>query len=280
MMRKSISLAYLSPFSAWILIFFLAPLGIIAMTSFMAKGIYGGVAPGVSVQAWTDLFRPGFLAVAWHTVLLSTATALFTVGLALPTAYAISRSRLKNLWLFLVIVPFWTNFLIRIYAWIAILGNNGFANHWLVALGLTAEPLQLLYNGWAVVGVMTYTYLPYAVLPLYASMEKFDDTLLEAARDLGAGPLQAHGKVMLPSIRGGMTAAVLFTFIPALGQYAVPQLVGGKDSFMLGNLIARELTVTRNWPLAASMSVLLTVLTTLGILAFLRLNRSSAGRGG
>lgn len=272
-MNRGVSLSYLGPFTAWVLFFFVAPLGIIAVTSFLPKGLYGGTQAGFTLQAWGDIFRPGFLTVAWHTLMLATATALFSVGLALPTAYAISRSRLKNVWLFLVIVPFWTNFLIRIYAWVAILGNNGFANHWLVTLGLSPEPLQLLYNSWAVVGVMTYTYLPYAVLPLYASMERFDDTLLEAARDLGAGPLESHVKVMLPGISGGLTAAVLFTFIPALGQYAIPQLVGGRDSFMLGNLIARELTVTRNWPLAASMSVLLTLLTTLGILAFLRINR-------
>lgn len=120
-----------------------------------------------------------------------------------------------------------------------------------------------------------YTYLPYAILPLYSAIEKFDFSLLEAARDLGATRTQAVFRVLLPNIKAGITTAVLFTFIPAFGQYAVPQLVGGRDSFMLGTVIARELTVSRNWPLASAIAAALTVMTTLSVLAFMRLNRSA-----
>jgi spermidine/putrescine transport system permease protein len=126
-----------------------------------------------------------------------------------------------------------------------------------------------------VVVVLVYTYLPFAILPLYSSIEKFDFSLLEAARDLGATKAQSMFKVLLPNIKAGITTAVLFTFIPAFGQYAIPQIVGGKDSFMMGTIIARELTVTRNWPLSSSISMVLTLITTIGVLLFLRFSRSA-----
>ena len=196
------------------------------------------------------------------TLCLAAAATLLTQLLALPSAYFIARSRRRNFFLFLVIVPFWTNFLIRIYAWIAILGNNGFLNNVLLHAGITHEYGRFLYNQYAVIIVLTYTYLPYAILPLYAAIEKFDFSLVEAALDCGATRAQAMYKVLLPNIKVGLTTAVLFTFIPAFGQYAVPQLVGGRDSFMLGTVIAQELKVTRNWPLASSIAAALTVLTT------------------
>ena len=194
--------------------------------------------------------------------------------MAIPTAYFIARSSFKKFLLFLIIIPFWTNFLIRIYAWIAILGNNGLVNNWLMKIGLIDNYLPLLYNKWAVIIVMVYAYLPFAILPLYSTIEKFDFQLLEAARDLGASKFQANRKILIPNIKPGITTAVLFTFIPAFGNYAIPQIVGGADSIMVGNVIARELTVTRNWPLSSAISVVLTIVTTIGVLVFLKLNRS------
>jgi spermidine/putrescine transport system permease protein len=217
-----------------------------------------------------------FLWVALRTLWLSAAATAATLFLALPTAYFIARSRFKTTLLLLVIIPFWTNFLIRVYAWIAILGSNGFLNGTLSSLGLIQGHPQFLYNQAAVIIVLVYTYLPFAILPLYAAIEKFDFSLLEAARDLGATKAQSIFKVLLPNVKAGITTAVLFTFIPAFGQYAVPQLVGGKDSFMVGNIIARELTVTRNWPLSSSISMVLTLVTTIGVLLFFRFSRSAA----
>jgi spermidine/putrescine transport system permease protein len=180
-----------------------------------------------------------------------------------------ARSRYKNLLLFLVIIPFWTNFLIRIYAWIAILGNNGFLNQALMGLGITTNYVQLLYNPGAVIIVLVYTYLPYAILPLYSTIEKFDFSLLEAARDLGASNFRSIVSVLLPNIKGGIVTAVLFTFIPTFGAYAVPQLVGDKNSYMLGNIIADELRITRNWPLASAISMVITLVSIICILIFL-----------
>jgi spermidine/putrescine transport system permease protein len=266
------------PAALWISVFFVAPISIIFLYSFLEKGLYGGVVWKFSLDAYRALSNSGFLKVSLITTGLSVAATLITLLLALPCAYFIARSPHKNSMLFLVIIPFWTNFLIRIYAWIAILGNSGFLNNLLIHAGITRGYTQFLYNPFAVVIVLVYTYLPFAILPLYSTIEKFDFSLLEAARDLGATKSQSIFRVLLPNIKTGVFTAILFTFIPAFGQYAVPQLVGGRNSFMLGTIIARELTVTRNWPLSSSISMALTLMTTLGVLFFLRINKSLSGK--
>jgi spermidine/putrescine transport system permease protein len=260
----------------WITAFFVVPIAIIAVCSFLAKGTYGGVIGRFSLDAYASLANSGLAVVALKTLVQSAAATIFTLVLAIPASYYIARSRYKNALLFLVIIPFWTNFLIRIYAWIAILGTNGFLNGFLVSTGVLSTPVQFLYNQYAVITVLVYTYLPFAILPLYATIEKFDFTLIEAAQDLGATKTQAMMRVLLPNIRPGIITAILFTFIPAFGQYAVPQLVGGRDSFMLGNIIARELTVSRNLPLSSSISVVLTLVTMAGVLLFVKLQAKAS----
>lgn len=159
-------------------------------------------------------------------------------------------------------------FLVRIYSWIALLGNNGFINHFLMKLHIINEPIKMLYNVPAVVIISVYTSLPFAILPLYAVVEKFDFSLLDAARDLGATNFQAFRKVFIPNIKAGIITSTIFTLIPALGSYAVPKLVGGTSSLMLGNVIAQHLTVTRNWPLASTISGALIVLTSIVVWLF------------
>jgi len=275
--RKNPGPLYAMPVSVWIALFFVVPLAIIFTYSFMQKGLYGGVVFKFSLEAYKALSNPVFLRVTFTTFMIATCATILMVFLALPTSYYIARSKYKNLLLLLIIIPFWTNFLIRIYAWIAILGNNGFLNSILLSTGLIDTHIQFLYNKYAVILVTAYTYLPFAILPLYSSIEKFDFSLLEAARDLGASKRQATLKVLLPNIRGGITTAILFTFIPSFGSYAIPQIMGGSDSLMLGNIIARELTITRNWPLASSISVVLTIVTTLGVVLFMHLNKNATG---
>jgi spermidine/putrescine transport system permease protein len=273
--RKNVGALYAFPLGIWITLFFVLPITVIGVYSFLARGLYGGVVLRFSFEAYRELFNASLLHTAFTTFCLAATATVITLGLALPAAYYIACSSHRNTLLMLVIIPFWTNFLIRIYAWIAILGNNGFLNSLLLRTGLVPAYAHFLYNKYAVVIVLMYTYLPYAVLPLYSAIEKFDFSLLEAARDLGATKSQALFRVLIPNIRAGITTAVLFTFIPAFGQYAVPQLVGGRDSYMLGTVIARELTVSRNWPLASAIAAALTVLTTLSVLAFMRFNRST-----
>jgi spermidine/putrescine transport system permease protein len=270
-MRRNLGPVYTMPMALWITAFFVVPIAIIAVCSFLAKGTYGGVVGRFSLDAYTSLANSGLAFVALKTLLQSAAATIITLILAIPASYYIARSKYKNVLLFLVIIPFWTNFLIRIYAWIAILGTNGFLNGFLVSTGALSAPVQFLYNQYAVIIVLAYTYLPFAILPLYANIEKFDFSLIEAAQDLGATKFQAMARVLLPNIRPGIITAILFTFIPAFGQYAVPQLVGGRDSFMLGNIIARELTVSRNLPLSSSISVVLTLITMAGVLLFVKL---------
>jgi spermidine/putrescine transport system permease protein len=277
-MKRNYGAAYAAPQALWLTIFFAAPLAIIVAYSFMKKGLYGGVEPEASLDAYRALANPTLLVVALRTLWVSVAATAFTILIALPCGYSMARSRNQSLMLFLVIVPFWTNFLVRIYAWIAILGNEGFLNDFLRLVGLVTEPIQFLYNQGAVILVLVYMYLPYAILPLFSTIDKFDFTLLEAARDLGATRLQAILRVLMPNIRGGLVTAVLFTFIPIFGAYAVPLLVGGKDSYMLGNVIADQVTKTRNWPLASAISMAVTFLTAVAALLFALRGRRPASR--
>ena len=275
-MRRRFGYFYTLPVSVWITVFFVIPTAVVFLFSFMQKGLRGGVIWQFSLEAYRALLHPAFLGVVGRTVYISVLATLFTLAIAIPASYYIARSRHKNILLLLIIVPFWTNLLIRIFAWISILGNNGFLNAILVSTGLVSDHVQFLYSNNAVIIVTVYTSLPYAILPLYSTIEKFDFSLLEAARDLGASKAQSMFKVFLPGIKSGVITAVIFTFIPALGSYAIPQLVGGTNSYLIGNIIAKELTTNRNWPLASSMSVMLTILTTVGILIFLRINSQSA----
>ena len=276
--KREYGVTYTLPLTLWLTLFFVIPISIIFLYSFLQSGIYGGVEWHFSLDGYRALANPVFLKVVGATLNISFWATILTVLMALPTAYFIARSKYKNLFLFLIIIPFWTNFLIRVYAWIAILGNNGFLNNFLMGTGLTSDYIQFLYNKYAVIIVTMYTYLPYAILPLYATIEKFDFSLLEAARDLGATKQQSMLKVLIPNIKAGITTAVLFVFIPTLGSYAIPQLVGGTDSMMLGNTIARELTITRNWPLSSSISVILTAVTMVAVLLFTRLDRRADTR--
>jgi len=267
-MKRNYGMAYAAPQALWLTVFFAAPLIIIIAYSFLKKGLYGGVEPQLSFRAYADMANPTLLAVTFRTLWVSLVATVLTILIALPCGYSIAKSKNQAIRLFLVIVPFWTNFLVRIYAWIAILGNEGFLNHALRFLGLRQEGFQFLYNQGAVILVLVYMYLPYAILPLFSTIDKFDFTLLEAARDLGASRMQSYIKVMIPNIKGGVVTAVLFTFIPIFGAYAVPLLIGGKDSYMLGNVIADQVTKTRNWPLASAISMTVTILTAISVFLF------------
>ena len=274
--KREYGQTYTLPLTLWLTLFFVIPISIIFLYSFLKSGTYGGVEWQFSLEAFQALVNPVFLKVVWATISIALWATILTVSFALPTAYFIARSKYKNLFLFLIIIPFWTNFLIRVYAWIAILGNNGFLNNLMIQLGVITDPVQFLYNKYAVIIVTMYTYLPYAILPLYATIEKFDFSLLEAARDLGATKQQSMLKVLIPNIKAGVMTAVLFVFIPTLGSYAIPKLVGGTDSMMLGNTIANELTITRNWPLASAISLILTAVTMAAVLLFTRLDKKES----
>jgi spermidine/putrescine transport system permease protein len=276
--QKNFGPLYSAPLAVWFTIFFIAPLLIIILYSFLKKGLYGGVIMEFSLAAYRSLGNASLIIIIIRTISASVLATLITIFIALPCGYFMARSKNQTLLLLLIIIPFWTNFLIRVFAWMNILGNNGFLNILLVRLGLIRESVQFLYNQKTVILVLVYMYLPYAILPLYATIDKFDFSLLEAARDLGATKFQSMMKVLLPNIRSGVYTAVLFTFIPIFGAYAVPLLVGGKESYMLGNVIADQLTKSRNWPLASAISLVLTAVTTAGVLIMMSLQKRDAAR--
>ena len=276
--KKNYGPLYSAPMAVWFTVFFLAPIVIIIIYSFLKKGLYGGVENKFSLEAYHYLGDPVFLSITLRTIIASIIATVITILIALPCGYFMARSKNQTLLLLLIIIPFWTNFLIRVFAWMTILGNNGFLNEMLSRIGLVKDYIPFLYNQKAVILVLVYMYLPYAILPLFSTIDKFDFSLLEAARDLGANKLVSMITILLPNIRGGIFTAVLFTFIPIFGAYAVPLLVGGMDSYMLGNIIADQLLKSRNWPRAAAISMVLTVVTTIGVVWMMYIQKKDASK--
>ena len=259
------------PSLGWLLVFFLVPTLIVFAFAFKPSDPFGGVGPGWTTATLVRIVDPQYVAIVWRTVWLSLLTTGLCLLLATPAGYAIARAepKARARLMLLVIVPFWTSFLIRIFAWKVLLHPEGALKHALVGLGLVSEQAPLLYTPGAVLLVMVYTFLPFAILPIYAAAEKFDFRLLEAARDLGAGQLRAFVEVFLPGIQRGLLTAFLVVFIPALGSYVIPDLVGGPGGEMLGNKIAQRVFVDRNLPQASALSALLILAVLLPMAAVL-----------
>jgi len=276
--RRSLGPFYAGPMALWFTAFFLAPALIIVAYSFMARGTYVGVAREFSLEAYRLLADRAFVGITLRTLRIAAVTTVITLIVALPCGYYMARSKRQGLLLLLIIIPFWTNFLVRIFAWMNILSRDGLFNEALLRLGLVGEPVQFMFTQGAVVLVLVYMYLPYAILPLFASIDKFDFSLLEAARDLGASKLSAFARILLPNIRGGLATAVLFTFIPTFGAYVVPILVGGRSSYMLGNMVADQFLSARNWPRASAISLVITLATLAGVMLTMSVRRRDAAR--
>lgn len=264
------------PMGLWFLIFFVAPLVIIFIYSFLKKGTYGGVEWIFSFKAYKQIFKPEYGLIVLRTLKITIISTLITILISIPSAYAMARSKHQTFFLFLIIIPFWTNSLIRIFAWMSILNNDGILNQILMSLHLTKEYIPFLYNTKAVILVSVYMYIPYAILPIFTAVDRFDFSLLEAARDLGATKPVAMIKILLPGIKSGVVSALIFTFIPIFGAYTVPLLVGGKDSYMLGNIIVDQVQKTRNWPLASTFSIIITIISVAGILWITKTNKKDA----
>lgn len=249
------------PSLAWLVVFFAAPTLLIVAISFRPRALNGGIAPGWTLDTWLRVIEPSYPLVMWRTLWISAVTTGVCLLLAIPVAYWLARlTREQRNWiLLLIMLPFWTNFLIRIFAWWSLLHSEGWLKQALVFLHLADPAAQILYNEWAVLLVLVYTYLPFAILPLFAAAEKFDFSLLDAARDLGAGKIRAFTRVFVPGISRGLGTAFVVVFIPALGSYAIPEIVGGPGSEMIGNKIALKALVDRNLPHASALATLLAV---------------------
>jgi spermidine/putrescine transport system permease protein len=263
------------PTLLWLILFFVIPSLAMVVISFRPASTYGGVGTGWTLDAWRALGNPNYPIILWRTVRLSLVTTVICLALALPIAFVLGRmqGKWRAILLMIVIVPFWTNFVIRVAAWRILLHPEGMLRQGLVSLGLIGPDTLLLYNEGAVLMVMVYTYLPFAILPLYAAAERFDYSLLEAARDLGASGLTAVMRVFIPGISRGLLTAMALVLIPALGSYVIPDLVGGPGDEMIGNKIAQRTLGDRNLPQAATLSVALFLITLVPLIVVFYLNR-------
>jgi spermidine/putrescine transport system permease protein len=263
-----------SPSLLWLGLLFLLPTLLVFVLALRPANPYGGIGQGWTLENLRRLADRSYLEVARRTLEISLLTTVICLLLAIPVGYYLARLSLRwrNLFLMLIIIPFWTNFLIRIFAWKVLLHPEGLIKHILVFLGLAGPQTSLLYNAGAVVLVSVYTFLPFTILPIYAAADKFDFQLLEAARDLGARRFQAFRRIFLPGIKRGLVTAVLFVFIPALGSYVIPDIVGGPGGELIGNKIAQRVFVDRNLPLASAISavLILSVLAPLAAVLFLQ----------
>ncbi|SMH37976.1 ABC transporter permease [Mesorhizobium australicum] len=270
-----------------LVIIFLAgigPLFVVLIYSFLTPGPYGDVRWQFSTDAWVGVFlqrdifddtlgiADAHLSIFLRSVWLSFLTTILTLIFGFPTAYFIATRSEKTqaLWLFLITIPFWTNLLIRTFAVQEVIRNEGLLNSLLVWSGIVSAPVQILYTDWAIALGMIYVYLPLMVLPLYASMEKLDFRLVEAGYDLYATRLQVLRRIIIPLVKPGIIAGSILVFIPSLGAYVTPRVLGGGKQMMLGNLIELQFGAGRNWPLGAALALTLTVIVTVALLFYVR----------
>ena len=249
---------FLAPARLTMLLLFGAPLAFIVAYSFLSRGAYGGVTLPWNTENYTRALDRLYGAILLRSVAVAAAATAICVVLGFPLALFIARSgRRKNLYLQLVILPFWTSFLVRTYAWQFLLRDTGLVNTALAGLGLIREPLPLLYNQGAVLVGLVYGYLPFMVLPIYVALERIDPSLLEAAADLGARPMTTLWRVVAPLAAPGIIAGAVLVFIPCLGAYLTPDLLGGGKTVMAGNLIQNQFTTARDWPFGSAVALLL-----------------------
>lgn len=268
----------------WLLVFFLAPFVIVLKLSFAEPLI--AQPPYSAVFAWSSGLLPEFkgsldnyaflltddlyITAYLNSIRIALVSTFICLLIGYPMAYGIARApgSWRNALLMLVILPFWTSFLIRVYAWIGILKNNGILNNLLMTFGVIDEPLQLLHNHFSVYLGIVYSYLPFMILPLYANLARMDDSLLEAAADLGCRPWKAFVSVTLPLSIPGIVAGSMLVFIPAVGEFVIPELLGGPDTLMIGKILWNEFFQNRDWPVASAVAIAMLVLLVIPIVIF------------
>src|SRR3954451_14506390 len=262
---------FLVPSWTWLAALIAAPFAIVLAYSFLSRGPYGGIEQPSTVENYQRLFDALYLAILLRSFLIAALATALCLVIAFPAALFIARStKYSNLYLQLVMLPFWTSFLVRTYAWIFLLRETGLINTVRKRLGVIHAPLSLLYNDGAVLLGLVYGYLPFMVLPIYASLERLDPSLAEAAADLGASPLTTVFRVIVPLARPGMIAGSILVFVPCLGAYLTPDLLGGGRTVLVGNLVQNQFTTARDWPFGSAVSIALMLIVTLLLWAFLR----------
>jgi len=280
--------AYALALPTWIVlgVFFLAPLVVLFVTSFGQRAIYGGLKPiedlgaylasGKFLAQYARSLHPIYMQIFWRSIWMAVVTTGLCLLISYPVAYyiaVVAPARRRSLLLGLVVVPFWTSFLIRTYAWMFILRTEGLINRFLVGSGLTSGPIELLYNDFSVLLGLVYGELPFMILPLYASLEKLDLSLLEAAADLGAPARSAFWRVTVPQTMPGIVAGIILVFVPSLGQFIVSDLLGGAKTILAGNLIQNQFAVARNKPFGSAVAFELTAAVLLLLFLYARYTR-------
>ncbi|TJX00373.1 MAG: ABC transporter permease [Mesorhizobium sp.] len=294
--RREIRDRWLLSAPALIIIFLAAtgPLLIVVIYSFLTPGPYGDVVWKFSTDGWLSVlmqrdifddtlaFADAHLSIFWRSISLSFYTTVLTLLFGFPTAYFIATRppKTREVWVFLVTIPFWTNLLIRTFAMQQVIRNEGLVNTALMALGIIKHPLQIMNTDAAILLGMIYIYLPLMVLPIYASMEKLDFRLVEAGYDLYAGRWEVLRRIIFPLIKPGVIAGSILVFIPSLGAYVIPRVLGGGKNMMVGNLIELQFGAGRNWPLGAAISITLVVLVMIALLFYVRNASGSEGAHG
>ncbi|MCZ4258199.1 ABC transporter permease [Sulfitobacter sp. G21635-S1] len=270
----------------------IGPLAIVLVYSFLAPGSYGDVIWEFSPDAWLSVFlkrdifdntlsfADAHLSIFWRSLRLSFLTTLIALLLGFPTAYFIATrsARTREIWLFLITIPFWTNLLIRTFAIQELIRNEGIVNNLLIKIGVIGEPVQMMFTDFAILLGMAYVYFPLMVLPLYASMEKIDFRLVEAGYDLYATRWHVLRHVIVPLTRPGIIAGSILVFIPTLGAYVTPRVLGGGRNLMLGNLIELQFGQGRNWPLGAALSMTMLAIVLLALMVYVRVATRSGGQ--
>ena len=258
----------------WLLLFFLAPFAIVLKIS-LAEPVFGQppYSQAMSLDNFAFLFSDKLYAVTYlRSVFMAACATLLCLALGFPMAYGIARSSraTRSLLLMLIILPFWISFLLRVYAWMGLMNNYGTINSLLLWAGIVDQPIQLMYTDFAVFVGLVYSYLPFMILPLYASLERMDLDLVEAAQDLGASRSRAFWDVTWPLARPGVIAGCLLVFIPAIGEYVIPYLLGGPESLLIGRVLFDEFFVNRDWPLASAVAIVLLLLLVVPIVLLQR----------
>ena len=263
----------IGPSAFYLLLFFIVPLLIVVVYSFLTRGTYGQLVWKFTLDNYIRVVDPLYLSILWRSVVIAGINTLICLLLSYPFAYAIARIeniRTRGILLILVMIPFWTNFLVRTYAWRVILGTDGPLNGLLLSLGIIQEPLPLIFNDGAVMVGLVYGYMPFMVLPLYAAIERIDFSLVEAAHDLYADGRAAFWRVVLPLSMPGILAGSILVFIPTLGTFVTTDLLGGSKSVMIGNLIQSQFLTARDWPFGSAFSVLLMLIVLGATLLYFR----------
>lgn len=261
------------PVLVWFFLFLLVPMGIVVLYSFSMKGPYGGVVFHFSIENYLRAFDIIYLRVFWNSLKLATFTTVFCLLIGYPMAYAMvtMTRRFRPILVMAVMIPFWTNFIVRAYATKLILSEHGPVNQLVAFLGLFDKPISFDNTNFAVWIGMVMNYLPFMVLPLFVAIEKFDFSLLDAAKDLGASSLRSLWTILIPMTKSGILSGIVFVFAPALGEFVIPDLLGGSKTMLIGNLITEQFLKARDWPFGASLSLVLILIVIGSLLFYLRL---------